>query len=319
MRYLVTLTPLEAFLFGGDNTFGKLGDDINGSYLVKGRQFPQQSALLGIIKKEIMTQSEVLTRKVRGEWVDSNNKQKANALVGNEKFDISNNSLQDFGSIKSIEPIFLMKNDKKYIKRINLSNCIYKNGLLSAFNPKIGIYDNFICLDTNENISSEKIFKAIEQIGNKTGGLENSLFKKTAYKLLDSFKFAFYLESDYKLQNSIVTLGADRSSFKLEIKEDNSLLDYSDNDSYLTLLSDSYITIPLKGNCEFAITREISYQSLKNQKHAYKPNTFEKTEKVFLYEKGSVIINPKKELIDNLNNKNCQKIGYNTYTYKGQN
>ena len=25
MKYLVTLSPLEPFLFGGDNTFGKLG------------------------------------------------------------------------------------------------------------------------------------------------------------------------------------------------------------------------------------------------------------------------------------------------------
>ena len=77
MNYKVTLTPLEPYLFGGDNTFGKIGDKENGTYLVKSRQFPQQSAILGMLKKEIMTQSGVLTRKVRGEWVDKHNKDKA--------------------------------------------------------------------------------------------------------------------------------------------------------------------------------------------------------------------------------------------------
>jgi CRISPR-associated protein Cmr3 len=74
MKFKITLTPLEPFIFGGDNTFGKLGDKDGGTYLVKSRQFPQQSAILGMIKKQIMTQSEVLTRKVRGEWVDKYSK-----------------------------------------------------------------------------------------------------------------------------------------------------------------------------------------------------------------------------------------------------
>ena len=34
-----------------------------------------------MLKKEIMTQSGVLTRKVRGEWVDKHNKDKAKELV----------------------------------------------------------------------------------------------------------------------------------------------------------------------------------------------------------------------------------------------
>jgi len=94
-------------------------------------------------------------------------------------------------------------------------------------------------------------------------------------------------------------------------------LDYLDENRYLTLLSDSYITIPLRSNCDFAITSEISYRSLISKKHAYKHNKFEKSKKVYLYEKGSVILNPSKNLIENLNNKNCQQIGYNSYTYKG--
>jgi len=70
MKYLVTLKPLEPFLFGGNQTFGRLGDKEAGNYLVTSRQFPQQTALLGMLRKELMTQAGLLTRKRRGEWVD---------------------------------------------------------------------------------------------------------------------------------------------------------------------------------------------------------------------------------------------------------
>lgn len=336
MRYLVTLTPLEPFLFGGDNTYGKLQTDEMkknegelGTYLVHSRQFPQQSAILGMLKKEIMTQDGVLTRKVRGEWVDEYSKTKANNLVGTEKFDITKTTVQNFEVIKSLEPVFLMKNDKKYIKKVAIDTLKYSDSLLDGYDPKKDIYDNFILINGNEYISSEKIFEAIEQIGNKKGGKENSLFKKTSYKLKPDFKFAFYLECEYSLKNSIITLGADRSSFKMELIEDNSRLDYYDENGYLTLLSDAYITIPLKENCDFAVTSEISYQHLIGQKSSMTKNVeskknkqnnpFQKSNKVYLYEKGSVIINPSSALLDNLNNKNLQQIGYNKYTQKGQN
>lgn len=318
MKYLVTLSPLEPFLFGGDNTFGKLGDEINGTYLVKSRQFPQQSAILGMLKKEIMTQNNLLTRQLKGEWVEPKNKQKAENLVGVEKFDIFSKSIQNFGKIKNISPMFFIKNDEIFIKKVDIDSFDFEDGVLKGYKSKIDIYDNFINIATNEKLTSDKIFKPIEKTANKKGGEENSLFKKTSYLLNDNFKFAFYLDCDCDLKNSIITLGADRSSFKMEVKEDNSTLNYEDKKAYLTLISDAYITLSLKDNCDFAISSEISYQNLQNQKHAFKYNEFKKSDKVYLYEKGSVIINPSQALIDDLNNKNLQQIGYNIFT-KGKN
>ena len=318
MKYLVTLSPLEPFLFGGDNTFGKLGDEINGTYLVKSRQFPQQSAILGMLKKEIMTQNNLLTRQLKGEWVEPKNKQKAENLVGVEKFDIFSKSIQNFGKIKNISPMFFIKNDEIFIKKVDIDSFDFEDGVLKGYKTKIDIYDNFINIATNEKLTSDKIFKPIEKTANKKGGEENSLFKKTSYLLNDNFKFAFYLDCDCDLKNSIITLGADRSSFKMEVKEDNSTLNYEDKKAYLTLISDAYITLSLKDNCDFAISSEFSYQNLQNQKHAFKHNEFKKSDKVYLYEKGSVIINPSQALIDDLNNKNLQQIGYNIFT-KGKN
>lgn len=319
MRYLVKLKPLEPFFFGGDNTFGKRGDKENGTYLVKSRQFPQQSAILGMLKKEIMIQSATLTRKVKGEWVDRYKKEEATNLVGSEKFDILKKELQRFGAINSISSVFLLKDDVRYIKKVDINSYKFKDGLLHGYNPKEDIYDNFVSLDNSTIKKSDEIFMEVEQLGNKKGENENSLFKKTSYLLNDNFKFAFYLDVDFELKNSIISLGADGSSFKLEVKYSEEELDYKDPKGYLTLLSDAYITISIKENCDFAITSEISFSSLQNKKHATKHNEFKKSDKVFLYEKGSVFINPSEALIYNLNNKNCQQIGLNKFTYKGQN
>lgn len=143
--------------------------------------------------------------------------------------------------------------------------------------------------------------------------------KKTSCRFQDGFSFGFYLECDYELKNSIVTLGADRSSFMMEVKTSNETLEQKTNN--LVLLGDSYITVPIdkNNNCDFAVTSEISYQNLINMKGIQKDkktekNSFKKSNKIYLYEKGSVIINPSIELIENLNNKNLQQIGYNIYS-----
>jgi CRISPR-associated protein Cmr3 len=312
MRYLIKLKPLKPFFFGGDVTFGKLGDKENGTYLAHSRLFPQQSAILGMLRKEILLQTNLLTTKMKGEWVDKNNYEKAKELVGDESFNIKANYIQDFGVIQNISSIFLIKDNKKFIKKARIGS--YKDGLLENYNPKEDIFDNFISIDDEETLKTEDIFKPVTQIGiKKTVNSEekdNAFYKKTSYLFQDDFYFAFYLDIDFELKSSFVKLGADDSIFKMEIRESKEELNYKDD--YLLLLSDALITIPLKGNCEFAITKEISYQNLQSKlKNGLK---FKKSEKVYLYERGSIIINPTDELLENLQNKNLQKIGYNITT-----
>ena len=314
MRYLVTLKPLEPFLFGGNQTFGTLGDKEAGSYLVTSRQFPQQTAVLGMVRKSLMTQAGLLTRKRRGEWVDKHKKVDAINLVGYEKFSMREKELQDFGTIEKLSPIFLMQKAKRYIKKADIDSHDYEDGVLKGYNPKEDIYDNFVAVDGTEKLKSEDIFNEVNQTGNKKGGEDNSLFKKTSYTLKDGFCFAFYIELDTALKSAMVSLGADRSAFMMEVKEDNATLDYADSKGYLTLLSDALITIDTKNNCDFAITSELSHRNLMSKKSALQKNTFEKSETVYLYEKGSVFINPSEALLADLNQENLQQIGYNIYT-----
>jgi CRISPR-associated protein Cmr3 len=316
MKYLVTLKPLEAFMFGGDQTFGKHGDKEAGSYLVKSRKFPQQTALLGMLRQELMIQAGLLTRKRRGVWVDKQKKAQAIALVGSEKFDMLAKAKQDLGSIKNLSPVFLMQNNKRYIQKANIDTFPYEKGKLKGYDPKNDITDNYVSLDGGKALSSDDIFTSKEQTGNKKGGEENSLFKKTSYLMKDGFTFAFYVELDSELKDALLTLGADRSSFMMTVKEDSGKLDYEDSKGYLTLLSDAYITVDVKKHCTFAIVSELSHRNLKGKKTAMSKheNVFEKTETLYLYEKGSVFIDATKDLIANLNDENLQQIGYNIFT-----
>ena len=328
MNYLITLIPLKPFFFGGDVTFGKLGDKEEGNYLVKSRLFPQQTAILGMIRKEILIQAGLLTTKVNGEWVD--NKEKAKELIGDTKFKF--NQPNDFGDLERISPVFLMRKNQKFIKKVAIDRYEYKKGLLykknqkdendKYFTAKDDMYDNFISTDNKKCLKTKAIFREVVQVGNKKKATKedpkrkNSFYKKTSYLLKDNFKFAFYIKSDFKLENSFVTLGADKSTFKMEVKKvkDDEWLKYEDKNGYLTLLSDAYIDVPLKDNCEFAITSEISFGFLEN-KFEKKKRIFKKSDKTYyLYEKGSVFIGTKPKLIDSLENEHLEKIGMNIFT-----
>ena len=313
MRYLITLTPLEPFFFGGDITFGELGNENNSSYLVHSRHFPQQTALLGMLRKEILIQKGFLTKKTRGEWVEKGLKSEAKTFVGEAKFQFDKK--QEFGILESISPVFLMQNNQKFIKKVAIDTLTYEDKLLKGYKPKKNIYDNFTALDNVKNLKTEEIFEARKQIGNAKFDSENSLYKKTSYSLKNNFKFAFYIECKEALKDDFITLGGDKSSFKMEVKESNEKLEYQDKQHYLTLLSDAYITVDLKTNCEFAITSEISFKYLENEFNKNK-RKFSKSKNIFLYEKGSVFIEPEQALLDNLNNENLQKIGLNHYAYQ---
>jgi len=315
VRYLITLTPLEPFFFGGDKTFGKLGDKENSNYLVKSRHFPQQTAILGMIRKEMLIQKGLLVTKKTGDFVDDN--KGATNLIGDAKFKF--NQEQDFGVLKSLSAVFLMQDGKKFIKKVDIDSYTYIDGLLVKYNPKNDIYDNFISIDSDNKKSSSDIFKEITQIGIKKSlaqkDKDNSYFKRTSYRLKDNFKFAFYIESDYELKDSFITLGAEKSTFEMSITQEEDSLNYQDKNGYLTLLSDAYIETPLKGNCKFAITSEISFGYLKNNLKEKKWTFSSKSKSIFLYEKGSVFIEPSDRLIKDLNNKNLQKIGLNQFSY----
>ena len=325
MIYLIKLTPLSPFFFGGDKTFGALGDKEKSNYLVKSKLFPQQTALLGMVRKEMLIQAGFLTKKVKGEWIDSHLKPRAKELVGETKFLF--NQEQSFGALKSVGAIFLMQEERKFIKKVDIDSYTYDNGRLKKvkhndgenpyYSSKDNIYDNFISTDHQKTLTQDKIFKEVTQVGIKKMGGDDAYFKQTSYRLKDNFKFAFFVNSDFELKNSKVSLGADGSVFQMEVEPREDILSYQDKNNYLTLLSDCYIDLEkLRDYCDFAITSEINFRYLRNKFDNNGDLEFRKSKHSYnFYEKGSIFINPKQELLEALNNKNIQKIGYNQFSY----
>lgn len=327
-NYQITLRPLKPFLFGGDTTFGQIGDKENSSYLVKSMYFPQSTTILGMLKKEIMTQSGVLTRKIRGEWVDARDKQKAIELVGVEKFSFDTSGIQDYGAIKSISAIRLQKDSKPIFKMPNHSGISCKDGYLHGYNPKnSNIFNSYYMPIDNTYISEDEIFDKVSTVQNqkdKSSGEENALFKKVSLMLKNGFCFAFDAELDYELKSSFVYLGADRTPFEMSVKKQENLkAQFNFDKNLLILLGDAMIDGDIGLMCETAITSEVSFAYLTNKKGVQNSkrtshNSFSKSKKYRLYEKGSIFFNPSAQLINALQNVNLQKIGLNLYTTTGE-
>lgn len=103
-RYLVTLKPVEAFFFGGERTF-EFYDENNKKELqnniIKSSMFPQQTSVLGMLRKEILN----IKKLIKEDW-DYKDKDKIEKYIGPESFNIDKEE-QDFGIIKEISPVFL--------------------------------------------------------------------------------------------------------------------------------------------------------------------------------------------------------------------
>ncbi|MFK1829260.1 type III-B CRISPR module-associated Cmr3 family protein [Bacteroides fragilis] len=58
-HYLITLTPMDWFFFGGERT---LDDGKSADYISHSNKFPQQSALLGMIRYQLLKQHNLLSQ-----------------------------------------------------------------------------------------------------------------------------------------------------------------------------------------------------------------------------------------------------------------
>ncbi len=285
---LITLKPLTPFFFGYNDTFGKKG----GNYYVKSALFPQQTAILGMIRKEILLQAGFLTRKLRDEWVDINNSNEAKKYVGSGKFKNFDDEI-DLGKIKSISPIFLKKDNDFYflmpdIKKIEKID----NEYLIDFD-----YKDFKFIIKHhlkdEYKEIENVFKSVEVSGNSKNDEVDSFYKKLSYTL-EEFEFAFFADIDFELKDSIVKLGADSSMFKMSVTETKMSFDdiefkkyFECNEKVSLVIGDSYIN-DLKA--DFGITKKTIFKTIKQTKK------FTKTKKIELYEKGTIFINLQNDL-----------------------
>lgn len=344
-QYLIQFKPIEDFFFGGEVTFG---DTETQNYLVKSNLFPQQTTLLGTLRKELLIQEGLLKLAPKGYELDQGKKSDIENLIGPESFDISKGN-QNFGKIESVSPVFLVCNGSKdrqfYIPapmnrlqndslKLHFDSGISQIGqskpngipLIESYNPKEGIPDLLISSKDQTKLLWE-VFMPSERVGIKKGekGIteEKAFYKQTTYRLQKGFAFACIVQMrDKKLENSLVFMGADRSCFMMIVEEfQQSFVDLFGKlnpspETQIILLSDTFVELEIYQNCKFAITQAVPFRNIKSStgNYNYKSNKEKKLYMFFM--RGSVLFpkdGQKNELQKMLNKESFQKIGYNIF------
>lgn len=234
-KYLITLTPVDTFFFGGEISFNrdkkelKKGESLSeeekkmkdfnksfSSYIVKSNPFPQQTSLLGMLRFLILSNNDTL-------FDISKNKIRAGLQldvaeeIGNSSFQLNDNdySKMDFKKIYSISPCFLQRQTNAgWIDLFHspFDYCLGKVSLkkgeslldskrqyypdIEGYKAKDGLEKFY--LGSEHNLKESDIFVEDPRIGiskNYRGKTEDNAF----------YKQIFYRFSDeYKENNTIV-------------------------------------------------------------------------------------------------------------------
>lgn len=344
-KYLITLKPLEPFFFGGEYTFGADESRKESSrYSATSTQFPQQTAVLGMLRKTMLIQNGNLTMHRKGEWVDSGKKgqhnpnyEEAKSLVGTDAFSYENSI--DLGTIKTLSALFIKEGneyftanakdyefDIKEIKgSISLGKGQQKAFVFEGYDPKKSKHFDYISNSKSLKNFSD-FFDEVETVGikkSKGGETEDdAFFRKKSYVPKERASFAFVATFSEALawNSALVSLGADQSSFMLNIEkiEDDFDLLFKEthqpkNRSRLVLASETLLSQEAYELCEFILGERKTYRQLINSRNG------KKSKRYYLLARGSVLYSEDIEKLEKLlNQEHLQNIGINHYfTIKG--
>ena len=234
--YLVRLTPQEPYFFGNEKNLEFKGQKNRGQmtnrYYIKSERTPLQTTLLGAMRYVFLKEKTF---------------DLSNENVGLESFKIESDK-QDFGVIKSISPLFLLKGNERLIvtpfdhikgKTTYTPFSYHKSenepyAIITAdgekwftpdFDVKEGLADSYVYVDgeVGKIVESDKIFSYTTRVMiNKTQD-KKAFFKKDYVTLDKDYSFGFYLELDdnAKIDESqtFVYLGQGKSLFSLKFEE----------------------------------------------------------------------------------------------------
>ncbi|KGN75943.1 CRISPR-associated protein Cmr3 [Porphyromonas gulae] len=183
--YLIKLTPLDKFFFGQKKTFG----DDNANYFVYSSHFPQQTALLGLLRYQLL--------QIAGVDVFKDNKiqdtNKAAKLIGEQSFSPFVKDKLQFGIIQSLSPVFIIDkmNEDEYFLPVgrrfqkkeeeapyNLLHLSYEDECPpifesresqkekeEAYDPKKGLASCWLSSKSHTLLNEEDFFTKDERIG----------------------------------------------------------------------------------------------------------------------------------------------------------
>jgi CRISPR-associated protein Cmr3 len=347
-KILIKLTPLGSFFFGGEQSFA-IGN--NEQYIVKSRQYPQQSALLGMLRMLLLDaygelntlQSEISLSK------------KATNIIGEKSFDPTTKGKGNFAQIDSIGHICICKDNIFYYNlpdteglsfedtscRVAGNHGVYQKDKLPfiGFDAKKGLTEKFYGTDSTK--IENKVFTERNQVGITKkiaqDDDEKGFYRQVSYLLEKEFSFAFEATlseeaivkiKERLIKNPIVMLGAERSCFNMELSETEiKSLKITTLKNAFYLLSDAFIDNSLQSVADFIIGESVPFRSLKTETE--KTSNFynrgkggsnvDRSKRYNLLSKGSILFfdtdEQKEKIIEILSKKhpNFSQIGYNQF------
>lgn len=349
--YLITLTPMGKFFFGGEMNYTVNGKETDfTSYIIRSNKYPQQTSLLGMLRFLVLRNDKDVFDNSSQSITD---RDKAIALIGANSFEMLGNE-GSFGVIKNISPCFVQakkENDdwttlsfepKDSHIKVDFSESVKAvlNGVevdipQTNYDPKEYSETSYRIKGGGQIIKESKIF--IEDISNgisrdiHTGKTEdNALYRQVSYRLKEGFRFAFYAEVDLDnlmdYNGQVVSVGADNSQFVIGISECKLQNEEKKRGNVVTLLSPAYLTKEDLASVRFAITDNIPFKCMKTEtkdveSYNKRNQIYKYSEKLSLYEIGSVFYfkteSDASTFADKLKaHADFYRIGYNHYQVK---
>ena len=340
-KYQVKLTPTSSFFFGTEKHSGLAeNEDTIANYFVESNLYPQQTTILGALRYFLLQNASDLVFKNNR----IQDRKLASDLIGPSSFGM-NESLQGFGEIEKIGPLYLLKDNESFrFGPYDHGSSMDADGTLLNDSKKqytAKYHAAFIAEKlVNAKGESEKLSDIIKdqvQVGNKKNSEEEGYYKQNLKFMIKDWAFAVELETENELKNEtkFVTLGGEKSIFKIEFtpldssQVANGMPKFDRQQSYIFCQSDCYLeTSPLQEFASWGITEAVSFRNLRatvkdtnkyaslNVKDA---NKLKRTHRLNLLKRGSIIYFDKPENLKKAielfqKQENAIKIGFNHIT-----
>lgn len=338
-RYLITLAPEELFFFGSEQTFG---DGTNVNYYARSNPFPQQTTLLGMLRKQVLIQADIYKEKVQDYGLED--KAKMAELIGDKSFNVTSRP-QSFGRVKGLSPVLLRYRDKqnkdtffRTTPKDHGLNLTFLKGqaflgreisgipCLNDYKAKNALSSSFLSSDETTCICFDSVFKSHVKIGidkDRAEEDEGKFFKHLFYSMVPDFSFALFADIDIELSSGIVFMGADSSSFFMTVEKNEdrsfeSLFCKKPEKTKITLLSDAFVEPSIYDSCTFSITGSSDFRNIMTTSGDYNYKKGKsKSQKYTLLSQGSVLFvkddKDRADVAGHLDKAKFQQIGYNHY------
>lgn len=344
-EYLVKLTPLEPYFFGGErnNYFTQERSYQKNDYFIRSELLPSQTTLLGMLRFLVLQEKGLLNGNKNN---DKGLPEKQMQIIGRSSFQIDSESEQNFGVIKRLSPKFLISGENKYIPlplNHNNDSCKYspfemirnadglitENGEGSLFpnwnSGKHYILEGFMNVsEHNKIVYNKDLFRQHVRTRIYKKSTKEGFFKRAYIDLEDSFSIGFYVVLDGQSLPSkeIVYLGKNKSAFAFEcVLRDNDLdtdlinVRLNSETPVYYALSDVRFNRPVKDIISYSIVLKNTYRNIYTDLARTSGTGRLKLSSMYQMVKAGSVFYVRRERVKefegSFDNINCKKIGLN--------